>query len=40
LKEKLQPFGDFWEALNSRNRWGGNFHSLFDFNHFERGNDA
>ena len=39
LKEKLQPFGDFWEALNSRNRWGGNFHSLFDFNHFERGND-
>ena len=39
MKEKLQIYGDFWEALNKKNRWGGNFKNLFDPNHFERGNN-
>ena len=32
----LRPLGTFWEALNPKNRWGGNFKSLIDVPHFER----
>jgi len=38
MKAELQAFGDYWELLNEKNKWGGNFKSLFDPNHFERGN--
>ena len=33
----LQMFGDFWESLDAKNRWGGNFKAIYDPNHFERG---
>lgn len=29
-------FGCFWEHLSPSNRWGGNFKSRVDGNHFER----
>jgi len=29
-KEEIAPIGAFWESLDSRNRWGGNFKSLCD----------
>lgn len=32
----LKPLGTYWEALDSLNRWGGNFHNLKDTPHFER----
>lgn len=32
----IKPFGDFWESLNPKNRWGGNFNSFKDIPHFER----
>lgn len=35
-KTILAPIGAFWESLNPKNRWGGNFHSLVDCPHFER----
>lgn len=35
-KAKLQHIGDYWEKLNPRNRWGGNFKSFLDTPHFER----
>ena len=35
-KTLLQPIGDYWESLNPKNRWGGNWHSLVDVPHFER----
>lgn len=35
-KNTLSPLGAFWESLNSKNRWGGNFKSLVDCPHFER----
>lgn len=35
-KAELQGLGDFWEALNPLNRWGGNFRSFTDCPHFER----
>jgi len=38
MKAQLQAFGDYWELLNKKNKWGGNFKSIFDPNHFERGN--
>jgi len=28
-------FGDYWKALHPFNRWGGDFHTLVDSNHFE-----
>jgi hypothetical protein len=28
--------GEFWEELNPLNRWGGNFSTLKDTDHFER----
>ncbi|NPA53949.1 MAG: M15 family metallopeptidase [Aquificae bacterium] len=34
-KKELQIFGDFWESLNRKNRWGGNF-KFVDVIHFER----
>lgn len=35
-KEQLAPIGAYWESLNPKNRWGGNFRSLVDVPHFER----
>lgn len=36
-KKDIQVLGDYWEALNSKNRWGGNWESFVDCPHFERG---
>jgi len=35
-KDALQQFGDYFEALNPKNRWGGNWTSFVDTPHFER----
>ena len=35
-KETLSPLGAYWESLNPKNRWGGNFRNLVDCPHFER----
>lgn len=35
-KATIAPLGEYWESLNSKNRWGGNFRSLVDVPHFER----
>lgn len=35
-KATLTPLGAYWESLNPKNRWGGNFKSLVDCPHFER----
>ncbi len=35
-KSELQPVGDYWESLNPKNRWGGNFVNFPDTPHFER----
>ena len=35
-REQLLPLGIFWEGLDEKNKWGGNFKSLYDPNHFER----
>ena len=35
-RDTLVPLGDYWQSLNSKNRWGGNFKSLVDCPHFER----
>jgi hypothetical protein len=35
-KEDIQELGDYWESLNEKNRWGGNFKSFIDTPHFER----
>ena len=35
-KTALAPVGAYWESLNPKNRWGGNFKSLVDVPHFER----
>jgi len=35
-KEALQELGDYWESLNSKNSWGGNWRSFKDAPHFER----
>lgn len=34
--EDLRPLGEFWENLDSANRWGGNWNSFKDTPHFER----
>lgn len=34
-KKVLQPVGDFWEFLDKKNSWGGNWKFL-DVPHFER----
>lgn len=35
-KELLQEIGDYWENLDSKNSWGGNWNSFKDVPHFER----
>ena len=35
-KKDLQQFGDFWEQLDEKNIWGGNWKSFIDCPHFER----
>lgn len=35
-KEEIAPIGAFWETLDTKNRWGGNFNSILDCPHFER----
>lgn len=35
-KARLAPLGSYWESLNPKNRWGGNFKTLVDCPHFER----
>lgn len=35
-KELIRPLGEYWEALNPKNRWGGNFKGFVDVPHFER----
>jgi len=32
----LAPIGAFWESLNKKNSWGGNWNSFKDVPHFER----
>lgn len=32
----LMPVGDYWESLNPKNQWGGNWKSFKDVPHFER----
>lgn len=32
----LKPVGDYWEGLNPKNQWGGNWKSFKDVPHFER----
>jgi hypothetical protein len=34
--EDIKPFGEFWESLDPKNRWGGNFKTFKDVPHFER----
>ena len=35
-KATIAPLGVYWESLNVKNRWGGNFSNLVDCPHFER----
>jgi len=35
-KAALQPIGDYWEGLEPKNSWGGNWSSFKDIPHFER----
>ena len=35
-KDTLQHIGDYWESLDPKNRWGGNWISFQDCPHFER----
>ncbi|MDQ3796278.1 MAG: N-acetylmuramidase domain-containing protein [Pseudomonadota bacterium] len=32
----LQPIGNYWEALDPKNRWGGNWRTFRHLTHFER----
>lgn len=32
----LKVVGQYWESLDQKNRWGGNFKSIKDVPHFER----
>lgn len=34
-KSDLQKLGDYWEELDNKNRWGGNFKTFTDTPHFE-----
>lgn len=34
--QALKPLGQFWESLNPKNSWGGNWSSFKDVPHFER----
>jgi hypothetical protein len=31
----LRPIGAYWESLNPKNKWGGNYKSFKDVPHFE-----
>lgn len=33
---KIDELGEFWEKLDNKNRWGGNFKRFKDTPHFER----
>lgn len=35
-KKELQQLGNYWESLNPKNKWGGNWESFKDTPHFER----
>ena len=35
-KADLQGLGDYWESLDVKNSWGGNWNSFKDIPHFER----
>lgn len=35
-KNAIKPLGDYWETLNPKNRWGGNWTRFVDVPHFER----
>ena len=35
-KEQIRVFGNFWESLDTHNKWGGNFSKRDDPYHFER----
>lgn len=34
--QQFRELGAYWEGLNPKNRWGGNFKRLVDGPHFER----
>jgi hypothetical protein len=35
-KEAVKVLGEFWESLDEKNKWGGNYESFTDTPHFER----
>ena len=35
--KQLQVIGNYWESLNEKNEWGGNWKSFKDVPHFQRG---
>ena len=35
-KADLQEVGDYWESLDEKNSWGGNWAGFLDTSHFER----
>jgi len=35
--KQLQVIGNYWESLNEKNEWGGNWKSFKDEPHFQRG---
>ena len=35
-KTLIQPLGDYWENLDPKNQWGGNWRSFKDVPHFQR----
>ena len=35
-RDVLIPVGEYWQSLNPKNRWGGNFTNIVDCPHFER----
>lgn len=35
--KQLQVIGNYWESLNEKNQWGGNWKSFKDVPHFQRG---
>jgi len=35
-KKSLQWIGDFWEKLDKKNSWGGNWKNFIDCPHFQR----
>ena len=35
-KNKMAFIGEYWKSLHPKNRWGGDFNSIYDPYHFER----